>query len=117
MGVIVYSPMASGLLTGAMTRERIAGLPDSDWRARDPRYREPQLSQHLALVERLRRVGLRHDATPGQVAIAWTLANPAVDAAIVGMRRPDQVDATIGAATLQLSQPDVVEIQTTGGTR
>ena len=90
IGVIVYSPMGSGLLTGAMTRERIANLPDDDWRKRDRRFQEPLLSEHLALVERLKEVARRHDTSPGAVAVAWTLSNPAVDGAIVGLRRPDQ---------------------------
>ena len=76
-----------------MTRERIESLPDDDWRKRSPEFREPRLSEHLSLVERLQAVADRHGATPGAVAVAWTLRNPAVDAAIVGFRRPDQVDA------------------------
>jgi aryl-alcohol dehydrogenase-like predicted oxidoreductase len=111
MGVIVYSPMASGLLSGAMTRERLATMPDDDWRRRDERFREPQLSKHLALVDRLRAVGERHEATPGQVAIAWTLRNPAVTAAIVGMRRPDQVLDAVEAAGLELSDDEVQAIE------
>ena len=91
--MIVYSPMGSGLLTGKMTRERIESLPDDDWRKRSPEFREPRLSEHLSLVERLEAVAERHAVTPGAVAVAWTLRNPAVDAAIVGFRRPDQVDA------------------------
>jgi aryl-alcohol dehydrogenase-like predicted oxidoreductase len=113
IGVIVYSPMASGLLTGAMTRERIAGLPDDDWRKHDRRFREPQLSRHLALVERLRTVAARHDATPGAVAAAWTLRNPAVHGAILGFRRPDQVESVLGAASLVLSDTDVTDIEVT----
>jgi aryl-alcohol dehydrogenase-like predicted oxidoreductase len=112
LGVIVYSPMASGLLSGAMTRERIANMPDDDWRKHDARFQEPQLTRHLELVERLRRVGAAHGATPGQVAIAWALGNPAVNGAIVGMRRPDQVDAAIGAATLELTDADMEHIET-----
>jgi aryl-alcohol dehydrogenase-like predicted oxidoreductase len=88
VGVIVYSPMGSGLLTGAMTRERVASLPDDDWRKHDASFQEPALSHHLATVGRLQAVADRHDTTPGAVAIAWTLENPAVDAAIVGFRRP-----------------------------
>jgi aryl-alcohol dehydrogenase-like predicted oxidoreductase len=106
IGVIVYSPMGSGLLTGKMTRERIESLPDDDWRKRNERFREPLLSQHLALVERLKQVAERHDTSPGAVAIAWTLLNPAVDAAIVGFRRPDQVDPIVGAAGLELDEDD-----------
>ena len=111
IGVIVYSPMGSGLLTGAMTRERIAALPDDDWRKRDPRFQEPRLSEHLALVDRLRAVANRHEASVGAVAVAWTLTNPAVDGAIVGFRRPDQVDPIISAANLELTEDDVAEIE------
>jgi aryl-alcohol dehydrogenase-like predicted oxidoreductase len=110
IGVIAYSPMGSGLLTGNMTRERIDALPDDDWRKDDPRFREPQLSQHLALVRRLQTVADRHDATPGAVAVAWTLHNPAVDGAIVGFRRPDQVDPILVAASLELTNEDLNEI-------
>jgi aryl-alcohol dehydrogenase-like predicted oxidoreductase len=111
IGVIVYSPMGSGLLTGKMTRERIDAMGDDDWRKRDERFQEPQLSRHLELVERLREVAARHDTTPGAVAVAWTLRNPAVDGAIVGFRRPDQVDPLIAAAGLELSDEDVAEIR------
>ena len=110
IGVIVYSPMGSGLLTGRMTRERIGSLPADDWRKNDPRFTEPQLSRHLALVDRLTAVAARHDTTPGAVAIAWTLRNPAVDGAIVGFRRPDQVDPLLPAASLRLTDADVAEI-------
>jgi aryl-alcohol dehydrogenase-like predicted oxidoreductase len=113
IGVIVYSPMGSGLLTGAMTRDRIANLPDDDWRKRSARFQEPQLSRHLALVARLTAVAERHDTTPGAVAVAWTLTNPAVDGAIVGFRRPDQVGAVIGAANLELSHDDLKKIEGT----
>jgi aryl-alcohol dehydrogenase-like predicted oxidoreductase len=110
IGVIAYSPMGSGLLSGAMTRERIAALPDNDWRKRDERFGEPAVSRHLATVERLRAVAERHETTPGAVAIAWTLTNPAVDGAIVGFRRPDQVDPLISAANLELTPEDLAEI-------
>ena len=111
ISVIVYSPMSSGLLTGTMTRERIAALPDDDWRRRDPRFNEPQLSRHLALVERLRRVADRCGTTPGAVAVSWTLHQPGVDAAIVGFRRPDQVDPILSAADLELTAADLDEIE------
>ena len=111
IGVIVYSPMGSGLLTGAMTRERIASLPENDWRKHSARFQEPQLTDHLALVERLKMVASRHEATPGAVAVAWTLLNPAVDGAIVGFRRPDQVDPIVPAADLELSDDDVAELE------
>ena len=110
IGVIVYSPMGSGLLTGAMTRDRIAHLPDDDWRRRADQFTEPHLSRNLALVERLRAVAGRHDTTPGAVAVAWTLRNPAVDGAIVGFRRPDQVDPILAAASLVLTDEDIATI-------
>jgi len=112
-GVIVYSPMGSGLLTGAMTRERIATLPADDWRSRDARFTEPQLSRHLALAARLRAVGERHGTTPGAVAVAWTLRNPAVTGAITGFRHPGQVDPILTAADLELTGQDITEIETT----
>jgi aryl-alcohol dehydrogenase-like predicted oxidoreductase len=111
IGVIVYSPMGSGLLTGGMTRERIAALPDDDWRKADPRFSEPQLSRHLALVERLQVVAQRLGTSAGAAAIAWTLRNPAVDGAIVGFRRPSQVDPLVEAANLELTDDDVATIE------
>jgi aryl-alcohol dehydrogenase-like predicted oxidoreductase len=105
IGVIVYSPMASGLLSGAMTRERIASLPADDWRRRSSAFSEPNLSRNLAIVDELRELG-----SPGEVAIAWTLKHPAVTAAIVGARNAEQVDGWIGAATLQLSDAELAEI-------
>jgi aryl-alcohol dehydrogenase-like predicted oxidoreductase len=114
IGVIVYSPMGSGILTGRMTRERIQGMPDDDWRRNDARFQEPRLSRSLALVDRLQVVADRHDTTPGAVAVAWTLRNPAVDGAIVGFRRPDQVDPILTAAGLELSDDDanLLDIET-----
>ena len=111
IGVIVYSPMGSGLLTGAMTRERIEGLPDDDWRKGASPFREPELSANLAIAERLREVAERHGTTAGAVAVAWTLRNPGVDAAIVGFRRPAQVDPIVVAANLELSDEDVATIE------
>ncbi len=110
IGVIVYSPMMSGLLTGSMTRERIANLPEDDWRKRDPEFQEPRLSGNLALVEKLTEIGFMHNLSPGVVAIAWTLRNPAVTGAIVGARRPDQVDGVIGAAEFRLSEAELEQI-------
>jgi aryl-alcohol dehydrogenase-like predicted oxidoreductase len=110
IGVIVYSPMASGLLTGAMTRERIAGLPEDDWRKHHPDFNEPNLSDNLALVQRLRTVGKRRAAAPGAVAVAWTLTNPAVTGAIVGARKREQVDAVVAAADVHLTQADLTQI-------
>jgi aryl-alcohol dehydrogenase-like predicted oxidoreductase len=103
VGVIVYSPMASGMLTGRMTRERIESLPADDWRSKSDTFREPQLSRNLELVERLKRVADRHGVEPGAVAVAWTLRNPAVSGAITGLRRPDQVGPIVVAAGLELS--------------
>jgi len=111
IGVIVYSPMASGLLTGAMTQERAASLPDSDWRSRDVEFHEPRLSKNLALVERLREVGERVQRPPGQVAIAWVLRNPAVTGAIVGARNAKQVEENVDAATLRLTAKEIAEIE------
>jgi aryl-alcohol dehydrogenase-like predicted oxidoreductase len=111
LGVIVYSPMASGLLTGAMTRERADALSASDWRSRDIEFQEPRLSKNLALVERLREIGERHGRPPGQVAIAWTLRNPAVTGAIVGARNAKQVEGNVGAANLSLTDDEIAEIE------
>ena len=111
IGVIVYSPMASGLLTGAMTRERIAALPEDDWRKRNPNFQEPFLSRNLRLVETLRAIAKRRNATPGEVAIAWTLRNPAVTGAIVGIRSEQQVSGIAGAADLELNADDMLEIE------
>jgi aryl-alcohol dehydrogenase-like predicted oxidoreductase len=111
IGVIVYSPMGSGLLTGSMTRERLASLPENDWRKHDDRFREPRLSRGLTIAERLREVAERLDTSPGAVAVAWTLRHPAVDGAIVGFRRPDQVDPIIGAANLELGDDDIATIE------
>jgi aryl-alcohol dehydrogenase-like predicted oxidoreductase len=111
IGVIAYSPMASGLLTGAMTRERIAGLPADDWRKRHPDFQEPLLHRNLMLVRLLRAIGKRRGYTPAEVAVAWVLHNPAVTGAIVGARRPGQVRGVTGAAGLRLSPHEVAEIE------
>jgi aryl-alcohol dehydrogenase-like predicted oxidoreductase len=111
VGVIVYSPMASGMLTGRMSRERIESLPADDWRSKSDTFREPQLSRNLELVERLKRVAERHGVEPGAVAVAWTLRNPAVSGAITGFRRPGQVDPIVVAADLELSDEDVAELE------
>jgi aryl-alcohol dehydrogenase-like predicted oxidoreductase len=111
IGVIVYSPMASGLLTGAMTRERIAKLPDDDWRKRHPDFNHPNLSRNLALVEVLSEIGKRHGRSPGEVAIAWTLRNPAVTGAIVGARNARQADGVMRAGELRLSDKEIDELE------
>ncbi len=110
IGVIVYSPMKSGLLTGAMTRERIAAMPADDFRQRTPNFKEPLLSRNLELAELLRTIGKRHGRTAGEVAIAWTLRHPAVTGAIVGMRSAQQVDGVIGAMEFRLSAGEIEEI-------
>jgi aryl-alcohol dehydrogenase-like predicted oxidoreductase len=110
IGVLVYSPMKSGLLTGKMTRERVAAMPEDDFRQRTPHFQEPKLSRNLELVEILRAIGARHGRTPGEVAIAWTLRLPVVTAAIVGLRSPEQVDGVIGAADFRLSEQEIDEI-------
>ncbi|HET8547691.1 MAG TPA: aldo/keto reductase [Bryobacteraceae bacterium] len=107
IGVIVYSPMKSGLLSGAMTRERIATMPQDDFRRRTPAFNEPALTRNLQLAELLRDIGARHGRTAGEVAIAWTLRHPAVTGAIVGMRSAKQVGGVIGGAEFRLSAEEV----------
>jgi aryl-alcohol dehydrogenase-like predicted oxidoreductase len=111
IGVIVYSPMRAGLLTGKMSKERALKLPKDDWRSRDKDFQEPNLSRNLKLVEVLRRIGERHGRTAGEVALAWTLNNPAVTGAIVGLRRAGQVQGTVGALTFRLTPDEVLEIE------
>lgn len=111
IGVISYAPMASGLLTGAMTRERAAALPPDDFRTRNPEFREPRLSKNIELVERLRQVGARHGRGPGEVAIAWVLRNPAITGAIVGARNAKQVEGVMGAGELKLTSAEIAEIE------
>jgi aryl-alcohol dehydrogenase-like predicted oxidoreductase len=111
IGVIVYSPMASGLLTGTMTSERITNLPEDDWRKRDPQFKEPRLSRNLELVEALNEIAFVHNVTPGVVAIAWALRHPGVTGAIVGARRPEQVDGIVAAAEFQLTDSENATIE------
>jgi aryl-alcohol dehydrogenase-like predicted oxidoreductase len=111
IGVIVYSPMSAGLLTGSMTRERVAKFAEEDWRRRLPNFQEPLLSRNLQLVEELRKIGQRHGRSPGEVAIAWTLHNPAVTGAIVGFRSPKQVEGIIGAAEFRLTSGDLEAVE------
>src|SRR5262249_54168099 len=107
VGVIAYSPMASGLLTGAMTRERIAALPADDWRReKNKHYQEPLLTRNLKLVELLKEIAKAHNRTPGEVAIAWVLRHSATTAAIAGARRPGQLKELIGAAEWRLPAED-----------
>ena len=111
IGVIVYSPMASGLLSGAMTRERIAAMPPDDWRSRHANFREPLLSRNLRIACLLSEIGGRHGRSAGEVAIAWTLRNPAVTGAIVGARHPKQVDGIIGAMDFRLTASEIAEVE------
>jgi aryl-alcohol dehydrogenase-like predicted oxidoreductase len=111
IGVIVYSPMASGLLTGGMTRERASNLAKDDWRKSHPDFNEPDLSRNLALVDRLRSIANRHGRSVGEVAIAWTLHNPAVTAAIVGARNASQAEGVMRAGELSLSNEAMSEIE------
>jgi aryl-alcohol dehydrogenase-like predicted oxidoreductase len=111
IGVIVYSPMYSGLLSGAMTRERIRSFAADDWRSKNPNFLEPLLSRNLRLACLLRDIGSRHGRTAGQVAIAWTLGNPAVTGAIVGVRSRAQVDGIIGAGDFKLNSEELAEIE------
>jgi aryl-alcohol dehydrogenase-like predicted oxidoreductase len=112
IGVLAYSPMASGLLSGAMTRERIAAMPDDDWRkSKNPNYQEPRLSRNLQLVDLLAEIGRPHAKSPGEVAIAWVLAHKAVTAAIVGSRRPGQMKGIIGATAFHLAPAEIERIE------
>jgi aryl-alcohol dehydrogenase-like predicted oxidoreductase len=111
IGVISYAPMASGLLTGAMTRERAAALPADDFRSRNPEFKDPKLSKNLELVERLRKVGARHGRGPGEVAIAWVLRHPAITGAIVGARNAKQAEGVMRAGDLKLTAEEISEIE------
>ncbi len=111
IGVISYAPMASGLLTGAMTRERAAALPPDDFRSRNPEFKEPRVSKNIELVERLRKVGARHGRGPGEVAIAWVLRHPAITGAIVGARNAKQAEGVMRAGELKLAQEEIAEIE------
>ncbi|BDI30050.1 oxidoreductase [Capsulimonas corticalis] len=110
IGVLVYSPMQSGLLSGSFTKERAEKLGADDWRSRNENFQEPKLSSNLELVELLREIGSDHGRTPGEIAIAWTLRDPVVTAAIVGARRPNQIAGIIGAADFRLSQMEITQI-------
>ncbi len=111
VGVIAYSPLASGLLTGAMTRERVASLPLDDWRRNNRNYQEPMLSWNLDLVATLRTIGERLGRRPGEVALAWVLRRPEITGAIVGARRPGQIAEWVSAAELTLGTEDLAEIE------
>ena len=110
IGVIVYSPMYSGLLSGKMTAERIKNLPSDDWRQRDPEFQMPRLERNLQLVSALAEIGERHGVEPGVVAIAWTLRQPSVTGAIVGVRRPSQVDGIFPSVSFHLSSQEIGQL-------
>jgi aryl-alcohol dehydrogenase-like predicted oxidoreductase len=108
--VINYSPMQSGLLTGAMTKERVAAMPEDDFRKRAKNFQEPLLSRNLELADLLKQIGARHNVSAGVVAVAWTLHNQTVTAAIVGARSAKQVDGVVPAATFRLNEDEFAEI-------
>jgi aryl-alcohol dehydrogenase-like predicted oxidoreductase len=110
IGVIAYAPMKSGLLTGKMTRDRLASLPEDDFRRRNPYFQEPMLSRALSVVEVLKTIAAKHGRTPGEVAIAWVLRHPAVTGAIVGLRNAGQLEGVIGAVDFRLNDSEVNEI-------
>jgi aryl-alcohol dehydrogenase-like predicted oxidoreductase len=110
IGVINYSPMVSGLLTGSMTAERVAAFPADDWRRKAIEFKEPRLSRNLKLVELLREIGSGHHVSPGVVAVAWTLRNPAITAAIVGGRSAQQVEGLAPALEFRLSDGEYAQI-------
>lgn len=110
IGVIVYSPMQKGLLTGKFTRERVQNLPEDDHRRRDPRFQEPELSTNLKLVEELRLLAEKSGRTVAQLAIVWVLRRPEVTAAIVGARRPSQIEETVVAGDWTLSKEQIAAI-------
>jgi aryl-alcohol dehydrogenase-like predicted oxidoreductase len=116
IGVIVYAPMFSGMLTGGMTRERAAALPPGDFRSRNPEYKEPKLSKNLELVEKLKEIGARHGRAPGEVAIAWTLRNPVVTGAIVGSRSAKQAEGVMRGGEWRLSPQEIDEIESFSST-
>jgi aryl-alcohol dehydrogenase-like predicted oxidoreductase len=111
IGVIAYSPMGSGLLTGTMTRERIADLPEDDWRRRGPQFQEPLVTRNLKIADKLKEIAARHGRSPGEVAVAWVLRNSVVTGAIVGVRSREQVAGVIGAMDFRLGEGEVNEIE------
>lgn len=112
IGVIVYSPMASGMLSGRMSRERALSLPADDWRSRSADFQEPRLTRNLNLVERLAAIAAPQQANAGAAAIAWVLRHPALTGAIAGARHPEQIDEIVAAAHVQLSDAEAAELET-----
>jgi aryl-alcohol dehydrogenase-like predicted oxidoreductase len=111
IGTLVYSPMRNGMLSGGMTRERVANLAEDDFRRRNPDFQEPALTHNLQIADLLKTIGKRHGRTAGEVAIAWTLRLQAVTGAIVGMRSPSQVDGVVGALDFRLTPQEIGEIE------
>jgi aryl-alcohol dehydrogenase-like predicted oxidoreductase len=112
IGVLAYSPMGSGLLTGTMTRERIANLPEDDWRRRGPQFQEPLVTRNLKIADKLKEIAARNDRSAGETAVAWVLRNSVVTGAIVGVRNQEQVAGVIGAMDFRLSENEINEIET-----
>lgn len=112
VGVLAYSPMGSGMLTGTMTRERIANLPDDDWRRRSPQFQEPLLTRNLAIADKLKEIAGSHNRLAGEAALAWVLANSVVTGAIVGVRNSEQVAGIIGGMGFRLSAEELDELET-----
>lgn len=111
VGVIAYSPMGSGMLTGAMTRERVENLPEDDWRRRSPQFQEPLLTRNLKLADKLKEIATRHNRSAGEAALAWVLANSVVTSAIVGVRNAEQVNGIIGGMEFRLSAEELAEVK------
>lgn len=111
VGIIAYSPMGSGMLTGAMSRERVENLPEDDWRRRSPQFQEPLLTRNLKLADKLKEIAARHNRSAGETALAWVLANPVVTGAIVGVRNAEQVNGVIGAMEFRLNPGEIAEIE------
>jgi aryl-alcohol dehydrogenase-like predicted oxidoreductase len=111
IGVIAYSPMASGLLTGRMSKDRVQNLPEDDWRKSSPDFQEPRLSRNLQLADLLTEIGYPHSVPAGVVAVAWALRKPVVTGAIVGSRRPAQIEEMVPAAELRLSESELAQIE------
>src|SRR5215210_9332738 len=111
IGVLAYSPMGSGMLAGAMTRERVENLPEDDWRRRSPQFQEPLLTRNLKLAGKLKEIAARHNRTAGEAAIAWTLRGSVITGAIVGVRNAEQVSGVIGAMEFRLSEEEIAEIE------
>src|SRR5262249_31710617 len=111
IGVIAYSPMGSGLLTGAMTRERITNLPEDDWRRRSPQFQEPLVTRNLKFADKLKEIAARHNRSAGEAGVAWVLRNSVITGAIVGVRSREQVAGVIGAMDFRLSGDEIDEVE------